>query len=298
MRVAVTGASGLIGTALVDHLRAEGHEVQRLVRRATQAADEVRWEPSSGSVDVERLRGVEGVVHLAGAGVGDHRWTASYKDTILRSRTEGTGTIARTLAGLDPRPRVLVSGSAMGVYGDRGDERLSETSDLGAGFLADVVRAWEGAADPAREAGIRVAHPRTGLVMALHGGAFGRLVPLARLGLAGPLGSGRQWWSWITLEDQVRALTFLLTEDVEGPVNLTSPDPRRQADVARAVARAFHRPAVLPAPAFALRTVLGELASDVLASQRVLPDRLMDHGFEFHHDDLDAAVHWLATRSR
>lgn len=292
MKVAVTGASGLIGSALVPHLRARGDEVVTLVRRAPRAPGEVRWDPGSGDVDLAGLAGTEAVVHLSGAGVGDQRWTEDYKRLILTSRVDSTRTIARAMAALDPLPRVLVCGSAMGIYGDRGEEELTETSAAGVGYFPDVVTAWESAADPAREAGIRVAHTRTSLVMAPKGGAFGRLVPLVRLGLGGPLGSGKQWWSWLTLQDDVRARTFLIDHEVSGPVNFSSPQPMRQREIASALGRAAGRPAVLPVPRIALRIALGEFAGDILASQRLLPVVLTDAGFTFDHPDIDTAARW------
>jgi uncharacterized protein (TIGR01777 family) len=201
------------------------------------------------------------------------------------------------LTRLDPLPQVLVCGSAVGYYGNRGDEVLTEASTGGAGFLADVVRAWEAETAPAAEAGIRVALARTGLVMAPSGGAFGRLLPLLRLGLAGPLGNGRQWWPWITLEDQNAALEFLLEKDLHGPVNLSAPNPLRQGELTRALGRAFRRPTLLPAPAPALRLVLGEFSAEVLASQRMVPRRLLDAGFSFRHPDVDSAAEWLRATS-
>lgn len=293
----VTGASGLIGTALVTRLHSAGHDVVRLVRRPPRAADEVRWDPERGTVELDGLAGVEGAVHLAGAGVGDHRWTDAYKQQIRDSRVLGTRTLVSALTRLDPLPRVLVSGSAVGYYGSRGDELLTESAAAGEGFLADVVRAWEAETAPAAAAGIRVAHARTGLVMSPSGGAFGRLLPLLKLGVAGPLGNGRQWWPWITLEDEVSALEFLLEKDVEGPVNLSAPNPERQGPLTKALGRAFRRPALLPAPALALRVALGEFAADVLASQRMVPKALLDAGFSFRHPDVDSAAEWLRAQS-
>lgn len=296
MKVVVSGASGLIGSALVPHLRARGHEVLTLVRREPRGPGEVRWQPGT-ELDPAALDGVQAAVHLAGAGVGDHRWTDEYKDTIRRSRVEGTRTLVDALSKLDPLPQVLVSGSAIGYYGERGDEPMVESTPPGSGFLTEVVLAWEQEAQRAAEAGIRTCTARTGLVMSRSGGAFGRLLPLVKLGAGGPLGSGRQWWSWITLEDEIAALAFLLENDaLSGPFNLTAPEPQRQWDVVRALARRLHRPALLPAPAFALRLVLGEFSHELTVSQRVLPERLQDAGFAFGHRDLDAAADWVTGR--
>lgn len=294
MKIAVTGASGLIGSALVPALRSEGHDVLRLVRRTADAPDEVTWDPSRGTVDAERLAGTDAVVHLAGAGVGDHRWTEAYKREILDSRVDGTSTIAHAVAALDPKPAVLLSASAIGYYGDTGDRLVDESASRGEGFLAGVVEAWEGAAEAARAAGIRVVHPRSGLVMARGGGAWARMLPLFRLGVGGRLGGGHQYWSFITLDDEVRALTFLLTADVSGPVNLTAPTPATNAEVTAAMGSALHRPTVLPVPAFALKAVLGEFSSEVLGSARVLPRVLQAAGFEFRHADIRTAAATLA----
>lgn len=297
MKIAVTGSSGLIGTALVTSLHAAGHDVLRLVRRPPRAADEVTWEPSAGTIDLERLAGIDAAVHLAGAGVGDHRWTDEYKRTILDSRVDGTRTLAKALTALDPMPRVLVSASAVGFYGSRGDEILTEASPPGQGFLADVVRAWESETQPAADAGIRVARIRTGLVMAPNGPAFARLLTLIKFGLGGPLGDGRQWWPWITLEDEIGAIRFLLEEDVAGPVNLTGPEPAPQREIVEALARLVRRPALLPAPRFGLKLVLGEFAEDVLASQRVVPTALEAAGYRFHQPTLGEAARWLVRQS-
>ena len=287
-RIAITGASGLIGGALSAHLRQRGDEVVPMVRRGA-GAHEITWQPGQ-DLSPGALAGIDAVVHLAGAGVGDRRWTPAYKDLILRSRVDGTATISRAVAAAD-HPIRLVSGSAIGFYGSRGDEELDESSTPGDGFLAEVVRAWEAATAPAEAAGMPVTHARTGLVFSAHGGALGRMLPLARLGLAGPLGTGAQFWSWISLVDEVRALAFLVDRpDLTGPVNLAGPDPTRQRDVAEALGKLLKRPARLPAPAVALRLALGEFADDILASQRVVPQRLMDAGFVFTHPDLDAAL--------
>jgi uncharacterized protein (TIGR01777 family) len=290
MKIAITGASGLIGTALVPFLRADGHEVLRLVRRPATAPDEVSWDPRAGTVDMAGLAGVDAVIHLAGVGVGDKRWSDSYKAEILGSRVDGTTTIAHAVATLDPKPAVLISASAIGYYGDTGDRAVDESAAKGEGFLADVVAAWEAAADEARAAGVRVVHPRTGLVMARKGGAWGRLLPLVRLGVGGRLGNGRQYWSFITLADELRALAFLLTADLSGPVNLTAPTPATNAQVTKAMGHQLHRPTVLAVPAIALKTVLGEFSSEVLGSARVLPSALLAAGFSYQHPDIDTAV--------
>jgi len=295
-RVAITGASGLIGRTLSAFLRDRGDEVVRLVRRPAQAPDEVAWDPASRALDPGDLSGIAAVVHLAGAGVGDHRWTRAYKAKILSSRVDGTATIATALAELG-EPIALVSASAIGVYGDRGEEILTEDSPLGQGFLADVVRAWESAATPAKDAGLRVAHPRTGLVLTPAGGAMGRVLPLARLGLAGPLGSGRQYWSWITLHDEVRALAHLIDQDLFGPVNLVSGQPLPQSEVMTALCAQLGRPALLPAPTFALKVVLGEFAGDVLSSARILPSVLTSSGFGFDHDTIERAMDWVVHQA-
>lgn len=293
MKIAITGASGFIGTALVPFLRADGHEVLRLVRRTPTAPDEISWDPRAGTVDLDPLAGVDAVIHLAGVGVGDKRWSDSYKAEILGSRIDGTTTIAHAVATLDPKPAVLISASAVGFYGDTGDRAVDESEPKGEGFLADVVEAWESSADEARAAGVRVVHPRTGLVMAPEGGAWARLLPLVRLGVGGRLGNGRQYWSFITLTDELRALSFLLTADLSGPVNLTAPTPVTNAEVVKAMGHELHRPTVLAVPAFALKTVLGEFSSEVLGSSRVLPTALLAAGFSYQHPDIDSAVKTL-----
>lgn len=291
MKVAITGASGLIGSALVPHLRSRGDDVVRLVRRSAVAPDEVEWNPATGSVDLDGLVGIDAVVHLAGAGVGDHRWTDEYKRTILDSRVDGTQTIVRAITELPERPRALVAGSAIGWYGDTGDRAVDESAPAGTGFLADVVRAWEAAADPAAAAGIRVTHARTGLVVSGDGGAWARMFPLFKLGLGGKLGSGSQYWSWISLRDEVAALTFLLdNETLAGPVNLTGPTPVTNAEVTAAMGRVLHRPTLLPAPAFALKAVLGEFSTEVLGSSRVIPSVLEAAGFRWQDPTIDSAI--------
>ncbi|MEU0633695.1 TIGR01777 family oxidoreductase [Streptomyces sp. NPDC005989] len=290
-RIAVTGASGLIGAALVRSLRADGHEVVRLVRHPARAGDEVEWDPKRGYVDVAGLVGCDAVVHLAGAGVGDHRWTAAYKREIRDSRVLGTAAISEAVASLDVPPKVLLSGSAIGYYGDTGDRAVDESAPAGEGFLPSVCVEWEAATAPAEEAGVRTVHARTGLVVGREGGAWGRLFPLFRAGLGGRLGDGRQYWSFIALHDEVAALRHILdTESLSGPVNLTGPDPVTNREVTAAMGRVLHRPTLFTAPAPALRIALGDFAEDVLASQRVLPGQLLDSGFVFAFPGIDAAI--------
>ncbi|MDK0519086.1 TIGR01777 family oxidoreductase [Streptomyces sp. ML-6] len=290
-RIAVTGASGLIGAALVRSLRTDGHEVVRLVRHPARAGDEVEWDPRRGYVDVAGLVGCDAVVHLAGAGVGDRRWTAAYKQEIRDSRVLGTAAIAEAVASLDTPPKVLLSGSAIGYYGDTGDRAVDESAPAGEGFLPSVCVEWEAATAAAQEAGVRTVHARTGLVVAREGGAWGRLFPLFRAGLGGRLGNGRQYWSFISLHDEVAALRHILdTESLSGPVNLTGPDPVTNGEVTAAMGRVLHRPTLFAAPAPALRIVLGDFAEDVLGSQRVLPGRLLDSSFAFAFPGIDSAI--------
>ncbi|MFE7467469.1 TIGR01777 family oxidoreductase [Streptomyces sp. NPDC057499] len=290
-RIAVTGASGLVGAALVRSLRADGLEVVRLVRRPARSGDEAEWDPRRGYVDVAGLVGCDAVVHLAGAGVGDHRWSETYKREIRDSRVLGTAAIAEAVASLDPAPEVLVSGSAIGYYGDTGDRAVDESAPAGEGFLPSVCVEWEAATAAAQEAGVRTVHARTGLVVAREGGAWGRLFPLFRAGLGGRLGNGRQYWSFIALHDEVAALRHLLdTGSLSGPVNLTAPAPVTNREVTAAMGRVLHRPTLLTAPAPALRIALGEFAQDVLGSQRVLPGRLLESGFVFAFPGIDGAI--------
>jgi uncharacterized protein len=290
--VAVTGSSGLIGTALVRSLEADGHRVRRVSRSGQPGAGTVRWDPERGDLDEGALAGVDAVVHLAGEAIAGHRWNDEHKRRVLDSRVKGTTLLAETLARLDPRPAVLVSGSAIGFYGDRGDERLTEDSGPGDGFLATVVTSWELATRAAEEAGIRVAKVRTGLVMARSGGSLKPMLPLFRLGAGGRLGSGRQWWSWISMTDEVAAIRFVLDHDVAGPVNLTGPEPVTNAEFTRVLGRVLHRPAFLPVPRFGPALVLGREAAEemVFASQRVLPAVLEREGFAFAHRTLEAAL--------
>ena len=285
-RIAVTGASGLIGSALVGYLKSEGHTVQRLVRRATVAPDEIRWDPKTGYGDIDALRGVDAVIHLAGVGVGDKRWTKRYKSEILNSRLLGTTAIANAVA--EVKPQVFISASAIGWYGDSGNRAVVESDSVGNDFLAAVCREWEGAADLAGE--VRTVKLRTGLVLDPTGGALGRMLPLFRFGLGGKLGSGKQWWSWITLHDVVRAIVFCLEKKISGPVNLTSPNPVTNQEFTAALARAMKRPALFPAPAIALRIVLGGFSSEVLGSKKVMPNALTEAGFKWDYPHISTAL--------
>jgi hypothetical protein len=298
MRIAITGASGLIGSALVPALRQDGHSVLRLVRREPRGDDELRWDPARHELDPHALDDVDAVVHLSGAGIGDKRWTEAYKRELVDSRIDSTTTIATALAAAAPRQRVLLSSSGVNWYGDTGDTPVDETVPPGTGFLAALVQAWEGATRPAEEVGARVVHLRTAPVLAPSGGLLAPLRTLFTAGLGGRLGSGRQYMPWISLTDWVDAARFLLTaDDLRGPVNLVAPDQVTNAEFTRALARTLHRPAVLPVPAFALRIALGDLADEgALISLRVVPRVLTDHGFTFHHRDVDEALRWATAR--
>jgi uncharacterized protein (TIGR01777 family) len=297
--VAITGSSGLIGTALIDALTAAGHRSLRVVR-GPAGADAITWDPAAGTIDGAGLEGIDAVVHLAGAGIGDRRWTDAYKKELVDSRTDSTSLLARTVARLQRPPAVLVSASAVGWYGDRGDEVLDEASAPGTGFLPELCQQWEAAARPAGDAGIRVVHPRSGLVLSTRGGALKKQLPLFKFGLGGRMGSGRQWTSWISLPDEVSALVHLLTADRVGPVNLTTPKPVRNAEFTKALGAAVRRPTALPIPSFGPKLLLGsELAAVLLyEGQRVLPTALEASGFEFRLPTIDRALEsLLATRS-
>ena len=293
-RIAVAGSSGLIGGALCRALRDRGDEVLRLVRRPPEHSSEVQWDPASRHLDPHVLDSDDAGVNVAGASLGEKRWSPAFKAELISSRTDGSTALAEAIAATG-RPIHLVNGSAVGYYGDRGDEVLTEDSDGGSGFLSDLVRAWEGSTEPARAAGAPVALLRTGIVLAARGDAFKPLLLLTRLGLGGPLGNGRHYWSWITLVDEVRATLHVLDQGLEGPVNLTGPEPATQREIVAEMGRQLHRPTLLPAPAFALRAVLGEMSSDILASQRALPRRLLDSGFRHEHATLPDAVRWLLS---
>ena len=297
MRIVVGGSSGFIGTALVDRLRAAGHDIVRLVRRDSAAPDEVTWRPSVAPLDPSTVDGADAVVNLAGVGVGTHRWNAAFKALIRASRVNSTEALAAAVAAAKAPPRVLLNASAVGFYGDTGDREVDESGPAGDGYFPDVCRAWEAATEAAEAAGIRVAHLRTGLVLGPGGGLLKPLLPLYRFGLGGPLGNGRQWMPWISLADEVAAIEFLLTADaVTGAVNLTGPAPVTNREFARTLGRVLHRPAVLPVPAFALRIAVGEFGAEAVRSQRVLPAVLAGAGYRFQHADLESALRWTLHR--
>lgn len=289
--IAVTGASGLIGSALVAHLREKGDTVIKLVRREPRAKDEAFWDPMEGKVDLVALEGVDSIVHLAGAGVGDKRWSAAYKGEILNSRLYGTTTIASAAEQL--KIKSLISSSAIGWYGETGNRAVTENDRGGDDFLAHVCLEWERAADSAPS--VRTVKIRTGLVLDPTGGALGRMMPLFKFGLGGKLGSGKQWWSWITIHDEVRAIDFLIDSDLSGPINLTAPNPASNSEFTAALARALRRPALLPVPGFALKLTLGGFSTEILGSKRVLPERLNEAGFTFDYPHLAPALAKLAA---
>lgn len=291
MQVMVSGSSGLLGTALRSHLAATGHEVVPLVRRPA-GEGERRWDPDGGTVDPAVFDGIDAVVNLNGVGIGDRRLTPGRKRAILESRVGTTTLLAAGMAGRPERPAVFVSQSAIGYYGDAGDAVLTESSPPGTDFVADVVRQWEEASRPAAAAGVRTVTTRTGLVLTGKGGLMGRLLLPFRLGIGGRLGSGGQWWSWVTIDDWVRAVSHLLASDVEGPVNVTAPKPVTNAEFTAALGRKLHRPTAIPLPRWALGVVLGFERADslVFSSARVIPARLTADGFGFTHPDIDTAL--------
>lgn len=296
MKILVAGSSGLIGTALCSRLEREGYEVVRLVRRAP-AQGELRWDPEAGELEQETLEGIEAAVHLGGRNITAGRWTASVKAQLRQSRVQTTQLLAARLAGLAAPPRVLVCASAVGIYGHRRDEELDEESETGEGFLAELGRAWEGASAVAAEAGIRVVQARLGIVLSRRGGALAKMLLPFRLGMGGKIGDGRQYVSWISLEDAVAALIYAVENDaLRGPVNLTASQPVTNAELTRTLGRVLRRPTLLPLPAFAAKLVLGELAEEgLLASQRVRPMRLLEAGFEFAHPELEGALRHALT---
>ena len=294
MRIVISGSSGFIGTALVESLRKDGHEVLRLVRRPATAQTEVTWDPTKGTLDTEKLGHVDAIINLAGAGVGDQLWTSKHKKRILDSRIDSTNTLVQ--ATLTLKPSVFINASAIGWYGETGDNKVDESSPNGEGFLAGVVREWEAATKPASDAGIRTVMIRTGLVMAPKGGAWGRLNPLFKLGLGGRFGSGKQYWSFVTLADELAAIKFILTNSsVSGPVNITAPNPVTNGEITKAMAKTFKRPAFFHVPAFLLKLVLGEFSFELLHSARVIPQKLLDAGFVFESPDITSATRTLLS---
>ncbi len=288
-RVAVTGATGLIGTALVAQLKSDGYQVQKLVRRPIRTSDEVFWDPIKGEIDTPSLEGVDAIFHLAGASVAGKRWSAAYRSEILNSRLLGTTTIATACEQL--KPAVFISASAIGHYGETGNRAVTEADGGGTDFLSIVCREWEAAASLA--ASVRTIKLRTGIVLDPTGGALGQMLPLFKFGLGGKLGSGKQWWSWITLHDQIKAMIFLLNSKIEGAVNLVTPNPVTNQQFTAALAHALKRPALFPAPAFALRALLGGFSTELLGSKRVMPQVLTNAGFEFDYPHVSNALNEL-----
>jgi hypothetical protein len=297
MKIVISGASGLIGTQLVAKLSSSGHEVIRLVRRSPKSG-EIQWNPKSGTLDAAALEGTDAVIHLSGAGIGDKRWSAAYRKEILDSRTDTTALLAKTIASLSRKPSVFLSGSAIGIYGARNDEQLTEVSTHGTGFLADVCEQWEAAAKPAVDAGVRTVYLRTGIVLSPKGGALKKLLPLFKLGVGGKFGNGKQWQSWISIDDEIGAIEYLLTANVSGAVNLTAPNPVTNAEFTKVLASVLKRPAIVPVPTFAPKILLGgELADALLfTGQRVIPAALNASGYTFKHTTLESALRSLLSK--
>ncbi|GBL20868.1 epimerase family protein Mb2239 [Acidimicrobiaceae bacterium] len=297
MKIIVTGASGLIGKPLVKNLRKHGHEVVQLVRRTAQA-NESQWNPATGQINASVIDGADAVIHLSGAGIGDRRWTAKYKQELLESRTKTTALLASTIANSAKKPSVFLSGSAIGIYGPRGDEELTEQSSSGSSFLADICKQWEAAAKPAVDAGVRTVYLRTGIVLTPLGGALKKQLPLFKLGLGGKFGDGRAWQSWISLDDELAAIEYLLTANISGAANLTAPNPVTNAEFTNSMARTLKRLAILPIPKFGPKLLLGgELADALLfTGQRVMPIELQKSGFTFQHQTIDIALRALLNK--
>ncbi len=300
LTVAITGASGLIGSNLADFLTTGGHRVIRLVRDSRQLGDDsIFWNPATGEIDVEGLEGADAIVHLAGSSIASGRWTAARKRSIKQSRVRGTELIARTLATMSGGPRILVSASAVGFYGDRGSERIDETAPAGEGFLAEVCRAWEGALKPAERAGVRVTTLRTGVTLSRAGGALGQMLPPFRMGAGGRLGSGKQYLSWIDNDDLTAAIHHvLMTDSIRGPVNATAPHPVTNSTFTAALGRALGRPTVLPLPALAVKAAFGQLGTEALLwGQRVLPRKLTESGFTFFYEGVEESMRFQLGRA-
>ena len=297
MKIIISGASGLIGKPLVKKLSLAGHEVVQLVRR-TPNANESRWNPATGQIDASIIDGADAVIHLSGAGIGDRRWTTKYKQELVESRTKSTALLASTIANCAKKPGVFLSGSAIGIYGPRGDEELTEQSSNGSSFLADICKQWEAAAKPAVDAGVRTVYLRTGIVLTPLGGALKKQLPLFKLGLGGKFGDGRAWQSWISLDDELAAIEHLLTAKVSGAVNLTAPNPVTNADFTKTLARTIKRPAILPIPKFGPQLLLGAELADALlfTGQRVMPAELLKSGFVFKHSTIEVALRALLNK--
>lgn len=298
MRILISGASGLIGSELVPYLRQQGHEVKRLVRTHQKAAeDEIPWDPEAEKIDVSALEGFDAVVNLAGYNIFSGRWTESRKDKIRRSRITSTRTLANALSSLENPPEVFINASAMGYYGDRGEAEVTEDAPSGSNFLASVCREWEAATIAAKQRGIRVVYLRTGLVLTPKGGALGKMLPLFKLGLGGTLGSGEQYISWVTLEDYLRIISYVLTrKEIRGPVNISTPNPVTNAEFTKTLGRVLHRPTVFAVPTSIIRFVAGELGEIFLTGVRMQPERLEESGFQFDHPQLEEALHSLLKR--
>ena len=292
MRLALSGASGLVGQALIPALRERKSRIDTLVRRPAASDQEIPWDPARGTINTEALEGVDAVVHLAGENIGRGRWTRARRQTITQSRVKGTNLLARTLAGLERRPHTLICASAVGYYGHRSDEIITEDSPPGTGFLAELGQAWEQAAEPARQAGIRVVSLRIGLVLSTASGALPRMLTPFKLGLGGVLGTGRQYVSWISLTDLVRAICHVLYDsNLSGPINAVAPNPVTNRSFTKTLGRVLHRPTLLPVPRLALRLAFGQMADDLLLKgARVLPARLQADGFKFVHPELEQAL--------
>lgn len=293
MKVVVAGASGFVGAALLPALRGEGHRVLRLVRREPRADDEVQWNPAAGVLDIRRLEGVAAAINLAGENLAGRRWSAEQKKLIFQSRVDTTRTLAAALARLSPVPRVLVNASAVGIYGDRGDEQLDEGATMGHGFLAEICRVWEAETEIAVQTGIRTVRARFGTILAREGGALAKMLPVFRCGLGGPFGSGRQWMSWVSRDDAVGAIFHAMkTDTLSGPVNIVAPQPVTNRAFAAALGRVLYRPVFLPAPAWGLRLVVGRQMADeaLLASTRATPTALLRSGYCFRHPELEGAL--------
>lgn len=292
MKIAVTGSHGLIGEALCKHLTGQGHTVARIIRASNSTNGDIRWNLANASIESDKLNDVDAVIHLAGENIASHRWTSEQKQKIKESRIRGTKLLAETICGLEKKPEVVVSGSAIGFYGDRGSETLTESSNVGSGFLADVCREWEEAIAPVAASGVRVVNARTGVVLSTKAGALNKMLPIFQLGGGGNIGDGRQYMSWISLDDEVKALEFALTHSsVSGPVNLVAPNPVTNAEFTAVLGSVLHRPAFIPLPAFAAKIVLGEMADELLlSSQKCQPTKLLSAGYQFEYPELKKAL--------